>query len=101
MINGRRNPKPRKRALIKLKIPVNFDIFQLPIYLNFPDIFSYSYFFEAFEASHTHNKPEQAAKNFQYMILCKIMMNSSDEVTSIFTKNSPIKLIFSTPKNHP
>lgn len=41
---------------------------------------AYSYFFEAFESSHTNGRPERAAQNFQYMILCKIMMNSGDEV---------------------
>jgi len=44
---------------------------------------SYSYFYEAFEAYQLNKSPKEALKNFQYMVLCKIMLNASDEVAAL------------------
>lgn len=44
---------------------------------------AYSYFFEAFEVYHTNQDPTKASKMFQYMVLCKMMVNSNDEVKNL------------------
>lgn len=46
---------------------------------------AYSYFFEAFEVYHQNDEKAQAIKAFQYMILCKMMINANDDVTKGLT----------------
>lgn len=52
---------------------------------------SYSYFFEAFEVYHQNNMPKEALKNFQYMVLCKILMNANEEVGGLMNGKYGIK----------
>jgi len=52
---------------------------------------SYSYFYEAFEAYQLNRCPDLALKNFQYMVLCKIMLNSTEEVTQLLNGKHSIK----------
>lgn len=61
---------------------------------------AYSYFFEAFESFHQQKNEEEASKCFQYMILCKMMVNKSEEVRqllrgkfSLIYTNEEIQLI--------
>ena len=43
---------------------------------------AYSYFYEAYEAFNSFNDP-RALNSLKYMILCKIMTNSVDEVNGL------------------
>jgi 26S proteasome regulatory subunit N6 len=43
---------------------------------------AYSYFYEAFECLASNNDP-RANSSFKYMILCKIMRNSKDEISQL------------------
>ena len=45
---------------------------------------AFSYFYEAFEMFHQNKKSSRALSNFQYIALCKIMMNADDEADNIF-----------------
>ena len=45
---------------------------------------SFSYFYEAFEMYHQNKKTQRALENFQYICLCKIMMNNDDEAENLF-----------------
>lgn len=52
---------------------------------------AYSYFYEAFEAYHQNESPKLAIKNFQYMVLCKIMLNSNEEVSGLLNGKHGVK----------
>ena len=51
----------------------------------------YSYFYESFEVYHQNGKEGEALKNFQYMTLCKILMNCNDEVFALMNGKYGIK----------
>jgi len=44
---------------------------------------AFSYFIEAMEGYHTQDNPNQATSALQYMLLCKIMLNLSDDVANL------------------
>lgn len=46
---------------------------------------AYSYFYEAFEAFNTNKMTQRAGKIFEYLILAKIMMNSSEDANSLLS----------------
>ncbi|MQM12406.1 hypothetical protein Taro_045324 [Colocasia esculenta] len=48
---------------------------------------AYSYFFEAFEAFNTLGEP-RAVFSLKYMLLCKIMVNQSDDVAGIISSKA-------------
>lgn len=52
---------------------------------------AYSYFFESFEVYNQNSKTEDALKNFQYMSLCKILMNSNEEVFGLMNGKYGLK----------
>ncbi|KAI9725145.1 MAG: 26S proteasome regulatory subunit rpn6 [Chrysothrix sp. TS-e1954] len=44
---------------------------------------AFSYFIEALEGYAAQDAPQQATASLQYMLLCKIMLNAQDDVTSL------------------
>ena len=50
----------------------------------------YSYLYEAFEVFHNMND-SQALKCFKYLLLCKIMTNSKDEINSLLNSKYGMK----------
>lgn len=44
---------------------------------------AYSYFYEGFEAFHQNGQKNRAAANFQYLMLCRIMMDNVDEALNL------------------
>ena len=53
---------------------------------------AYSYFFEAFEQKNALDDPS-AVFCLKYMLLCKIMMDDSEEVPSIISSKAGLKYI--------
>uniref|UniRef100_A0A915KFA9 PCI domain-containing protein n=1 Tax=Romanomermis culicivorax TaxID=13658 RepID=A0A915KFA9_ROMCU len=53
---------------------------------------AYSYFYEAFEGYDSIGSPE-ALRALKYMLLCKIMLNSPDEVTALITGKIGLKYV--------
>eukprot|EP01120_Amphizonella_sp_Union-15-10_P002655 TRINITY_DN12962_c0_g1_i1.p1 TRINITY_DN12962_c0_g1~~TRINITY_DN12962_c0_g1_i1.p1 ORF type:complete len:420 (+),score=95.20 TRINITY_DN12962_c0_g1_i1:88-1347(+) len=51
---------------------------------------AYSYFYEAFESYSSMDDPE-ATKALKYMLLCKIMTNNADEISSIVSGKLALK----------
>ena len=52
---------------------------------------AYSYFIEAMEGYHSQDEPAKATSALQYMLLCKIMLNSKDEVDALMTSKHALK----------
>ncbi|KAF2495158.1 PCI-domain-containing protein [Lophium mytilinum] len=52
---------------------------------------AFSYFIEAMEGYHSQDEPKKATSALQYMLLCKIMLNLGDDVTSLMTSKQAIK----------
>ncbi|KAK2459497.1 hypothetical protein APHAL10511_008481 [Amanita phalloides] len=52
---------------------------------------AYSYFFEAFENSSSQGDEEGALMAFKYMLLCKVMLNLPEDVTSLLTIKLALK----------
>ncbi|KAF9733371.1 hypothetical protein PMIN06_005967 [Paraphaeosphaeria minitans] len=52
---------------------------------------SFSYFIEAMEGYHSQDDAQKATSALQYMLLCKIMLNAGDDVTSLMTSKHAIK----------
>jgi 26S proteasome regulatory subunit N6 len=52
---------------------------------------AYSYFFEAFEGYDSVNEREEALRALKYMILCKIMLDTPEEVNALFSHKLAIK----------
>lgn len=52
---------------------------------------SFSYFIEAMEGYHSQDETQKATSALQYMLLCKIMLNAGDDVTSLMTSKHAIK----------
>ncbi|KAF8647980.1 hypothetical protein AX14_008830, partial [Amanita brunnescens Koide BX004] len=52
---------------------------------------AYSYFFEAFEDSSSQGDEEGALVAFKYMLLCKVMLNLLEDVTSLLTIKLALK----------
>ncbi|KAF2647851.1 PCI-domain-containing protein [Lophiostoma macrostomum CBS 122681] len=52
---------------------------------------AFSYFIEAMEGYHSQDETQKATSALQYMLLCKIMLNLGDDVTSLMTSKQAIK----------
>ncbi|KAF2108737.1 PCI domain-containing protein [Lophiotrema nucula] len=52
---------------------------------------AFSYFIEAMEGYHSQDETQKATSALQYMLLCKIMLNLGDDVTSLMTSKHAIK----------
>ncbi|KAK3897721.1 hypothetical protein C8A05DRAFT_38709 [Staphylotrichum tortipilum] len=52
---------------------------------------AYSYFIEALDGYHTQDEPARAQAALQYMLLCKIMLNLSDDVNQLMTSKQALK----------
>jgi len=52
---------------------------------------AYSYFYEAFEGYDSCDQKKKAILNLRYMILCKIMNNSEDEVPNLLSAKLAVK----------
>ncbi|KAF2001308.1 PCI-domain-containing protein [Amniculicola lignicola CBS 123094] len=52
---------------------------------------AFSYFIEAMEGYHSQDEAQKATSALQYMLLCKIMLNLGDDVTSLMTSKHAIK----------
>ena len=52
---------------------------------------SFSYFIEAMEGYHSQDEEQKATSALQYMLLCKIMLNLGDDVTSLMTSKHAVK----------
>eukprot|EP01006_Ploeotia_vitrea_P019648 TRINITY_DN51864_c0_g1_i2.p1 TRINITY_DN51864_c0_g1~~TRINITY_DN51864_c0_g1_i2.p1 ORF type:complete len:450 (-),score=312.47 TRINITY_DN51864_c0_g1_i2:49-1398(-) len=52
---------------------------------------AFSYFYEAFEGNNTADRPDEAVKCLKYMLLSKIMTNSTSDVYSIVNSKSGVK----------
>ncbi|KAM7209509.1 hypothetical protein V8F20_000247 [Naviculisporaceae sp. PSN 640] len=52
---------------------------------------AYSYFIEALDGYHTQDEPQRAQAALQYMLLCKIMLNLSDDVNNLMTSKQAMK----------
>ncbi|CAI6335406.1 unnamed protein product [Periconia digitata] len=52
---------------------------------------SFSYFIEAMEGYHSQDEAQKATSALQYMLLCKIMLNLGDDVTSLMASKHAIK----------
>jgi 26S proteasome regulatory subunit N6 len=51
---------------------------------------SFSYFIEAMEGYHSQDEAQKATSAFQYMLLCKVMLNLGNDVTSLMTSKHAI-----------
>ncbi|KAF2478243.1 PCI-domain-containing protein [Lindgomyces ingoldianus] len=52
---------------------------------------AFSYFIEAMDGYHSQDEAQKATSALQYMLLCKIMLNLGDDVTSLMTSKQAIK----------
>jgi 26S proteasome regulatory subunit N6 len=52
---------------------------------------AFSYFIEALDGYHSQDEPEKATAALQYMLLCKIMLNLSDDVNQLMTSKQAVK----------
>lgn len=52
---------------------------------------AFSYFIEAMEGYHSQDEEQKATSALQYMLLCKIMLNLGDDVSSLMTSKQAIK----------
>jgi len=52
---------------------------------------AFSYFIEAMEGYHSQDSPQLATSALQYMLLCKIMLNSQDDVASLMASKHALK----------
>jgi len=52
---------------------------------------AFSYFIEAMEGYHSQDEEQKATSALQYMLLCKIMLNLGDDVSSLMTSKHAIK----------
>ncbi|KAK0248289.1 hypothetical protein B0A54_16322 [Friedmanniomyces endolithicus] len=52
---------------------------------------AYSYFIEAMEGYHSQDSPARATSALQYMLLCKIMLNSKDDVDQLMASKHALK----------
>ncbi|USP74891.1 putative 26S proteasome regulatory subunit rpn6 [Curvularia clavata] len=52
---------------------------------------AFSYFIEAMEGYHSQDEDQKATSALQYMLLCKIMLNLGDDVTSLMTSKHAVK----------
>ena len=52
---------------------------------------AFSYFIEAMESYHSQDDAQKATSGLQYMLLCKIMVNAGDDVTSLMGSKNAIK----------
>ncbi|KAG7816697.1 hypothetical protein KL909_003139 [Ogataea angusta] len=52
---------------------------------------AFSYFYEAFENYQIHSNEEKTIKVLKYMLLCKIMLNSIDDVNSLLNNKNVSK----------
>jgi len=52
---------------------------------------AYSYFIEAFEGYNTLEQPEKAVQNLKYMLLCKIMLNSLEDIQGVVSGKLALK----------
>ncbi|KAK3707064.1 26S proteasome regulatory subunit rpn6 [Vermiconidia calcicola] len=52
---------------------------------------AFSYFIEAMEGYHSQDNPARATSALQYMLLCKIMLNSKDDVDQLMTSKNALK----------
>ena len=53
--------------------------------------FSYSYFYEAYDAFDSQNNVESAIKSFKLLIICKIMLNQMDDVNNLLNGKHAVK----------
>ena len=52
---------------------------------------AFSYFIEAMEGYHSQDEAQKATSALQYMLLCKVMLNLGDDVTTLMTSKHAIK----------
>ncbi|KAH7119056.1 PCI domain-containing protein [Dendryphion nanum] len=52
---------------------------------------AFSYFIEAMEGYHSQDEAQRATSALQYMLLCKVMLNLGDDVTTLMTSKHAIK----------
>ncbi|EPE07400.1 26s proteasome non-atpase regulatory subunit 11 [Ophiostoma piceae UAMH 11346] len=52
---------------------------------------AFSYFIEALDGYHTQDEPVKATAALQYMLLCKIMLNLSDDVNQLMSSKQAVK----------
>jgi 26S proteasome regulatory subunit N6 len=52
---------------------------------------AFSYFIEALEGYHSQESTALAASSLQYMLLCKIMLNLTDDVNNLMTSKQALK----------
>lgn len=52
---------------------------------------AFSYFIEAMEGYHSQDEEQKATSALQYMLLCKIMLNLGDDVSSLMASKHAIK----------
>lgn len=52
---------------------------------------AFSYFIEALEGYHSQDEAQKATSALQYMLLCKIMLNLVDDVTSLLASKQALK----------
>ncbi|KAF2791966.1 PCI-domain-containing protein [Melanomma pulvis-pyrius CBS 109.77] len=52
---------------------------------------AFSYFIEAMDGYHSQDETQKATSALQYMLLCKIMLNLGDDVTSLMASKQAIK----------
>ncbi|KAK4227978.1 hypothetical protein QBC38DRAFT_169861 [Podospora fimiseda] len=52
---------------------------------------AFSYFIEALDGYHTQDEPARAQAALQYMLLCKVMLNLSDDVNQLMQSKQALK----------
>jgi 26S proteasome regulatory subunit N6 len=52
---------------------------------------AYSYFIEALDGYHIQDEPLRAQAALQYMLLCKIMLNSADDISTLMASKQAMK----------
>lgn len=52
---------------------------------------AFSYFIEAMDGYHSQDEPEKATAALQYMLLCKIMLNLSEDVNQLMASKQAVK----------
>ncbi|CAK7271110.1 26S proteasome regulatory subunit rpn6 [Sporothrix epigloea] len=52
---------------------------------------AFSYFIEALDGYHTQDEPTKATAALQYMLLCKVMLNLSDDVNQLMASKQAVK----------